>query len=593
MAARSRPADPSCAPRVAALSMYGGPSVAALGAAQSTAMKRFAIRAILLATLLTPLVALAQNIEDPSDPLYADQWALAHIGAACAWGYTIGNPNVTVAVVDSGVDLGHPDLVDRLRTDGDDFVDGDDDPTDENGHGTNVAGIIAATLDNAEGGAGLAPGVQILPVRVMNARGSGSDRSIARGIRFSADQGAQVINLSLGATLTIGAETEFELVSAAIRYAQDKGSLVVVAAGNDFVPLPNAIIGDNPDVLVVAATDDNDRKAAFSNSGPWISVTAPGVHILSTMPTYEVYLTSDEIPEDERFHQDYDYMSGTSQATPFVAALAALLFSEHPDWDARQVAEEIKSQAADISRQNRRLVEKGYLGSGRIDACKALGGQAAQQPGAEPSIPAEPGDGLGTEPSIPAEPGTGLVTEPGVPAAPGGAAGARLGSDRLLILGVLVCGAVLLLGVMLFSLLRVTRRPAAAPAAVPVYAPPPAVGSTQPYQVASAPVAMPAPAQSSAWGLLVVIAGPSQARSYPLAGPELQIGRGDDCAILLLEDGTISRRHAVVRNDGRQVTVEDVGSSHGTYLNGQQVAGPVQVRRGDVLQVGQTQLRFE
>lgn len=554
---------------------------------QSTAMKHFAIRAVLLAALLTPLVALAQNIESPNDPLYADQWALAHVGAACAWGYTIGNPDVTVAVVDSGVDMGHPDLVDRLRADGRDFIDGDDDPSDENGHGTNVAGIIAATLDNAEGGAGLAPGVQILPVRVMNARGSGSDRSIARGIRFAADQGAQVINLSLGATLTIGAETESELVSSAIRYAQDQGALVVVAAGNDFVPLPNAIVGDNPDVLVVAATDDNDRKAAFSNSGPWISVTAPGVHILSTMPTYEVYLTSDQLPEDERFRQDYDYMSGTSQAAPFVSALAALLFSEHPDWDARQVAEEIKSRAADISRQNRRLVEQGYLGSGRIDACQSLGGLVAAEPGAEPGagLGAEPGTG----PGAPAGPGTGV----GAPAGPGGTAGARLGSDMLLIVGVLACGAVLLLGIMLFSLVRVARRPAAAPAAVPVYAAPPATGSTQPYQAAAAPVAVPAPAEPSAWGMLAVIAGPSQARSYPLAGPESLIGRSDDCAVLLLGDGTVSRRHAVVRNDGRQVTVEDAGSSHGTYLNGQQVTGPVQARRGDVLQVGQTQLRFE
>src|SRR5205085_7799379 len=138
----------------------------------------------------------------------------------------------------------------------------------------------------------------------------------------------------------------------AIRYGQQHGALVVVAAGNDFVPLPNAISADNPDVLIVAATDEDDVKADFSNSGPWISVTAPGVHILSTMPTYEVYLTSDAVPADERFQQNYDYMSGTSQATPFVSALGGLLFSEHPDWDASQVAQEIKNYAADITKQN-------------------------------------------------------------------------------------------------------------------------------------------------------------------------------------------------------------------------------------------------
>src|SRR4030095_6461911 len=175
-------------------------------------------------------------------------------------------------------------------------------------------------------------------------------------VRYAADKGAKVINLSLGATLTIGADTESELVTSAIHYAQDKGALVVVAAGNDFAQLPNAIVGDNPDTLVVAATDDDDRKADFSNSGAWIGVTAPGGHILSTMPTYEVYLTSDQVPRDERFENNYDYMSGTSQATPLVSALAALEFSAHTDWDARQVAQEIKDRAADISKQNRKLV---------------------------------------------------------------------------------------------------------------------------------------------------------------------------------------------------------------------------------------------
>src|SRR5262245_61804615 len=94
--------------------------------------------------LLTPALTLASPAA-PNDPLYGDQWGLAQVGATCAWASTTGSPNVTVAVVDSGVDMHHPDLVDRLRTDGRDFVDGDDDPSDENGHGTNVAGIIAAT----------------------------------------------------------------------------------------------------------------------------------------------------------------------------------------------------------------------------------------------------------------------------------------------------------------------------------------------------------------------------------------------------------------------------------------------------------------
>ncbi|HMO58899.1 MAG TPA: S8 family peptidase, partial [Roseiflexaceae bacterium] len=296
------------------------------------------LHVLLLGLLLLAQPAAAQVTDPPQDPRYAEQWALQALGAPCAWGTTIGRTEVIVAVIDSGVDPAHPDLVDRLLS-GRDFVDGDDDPTDTNGHGTNVAGIIAATLNNAEGIVGLAPGISILPVRVMNDRGYGSDRAIARGIRYAADEGARVINLSLGATLMISAEQESAEVMRAIRYAQDRDVLVVVAAGNDFVPLPNAIVGDNPDVLVVAAVDPYDRKADFSNSGPWVAVSAPGVQILSTMPTYEVYLTSRAVPRDERFRNGYDFMSGTSQATPFVSALAALLFSAHPEWDARQGAQ--------------------------------------------------------------------------------------------------------------------------------------------------------------------------------------------------------------------------------------------------------------
>ena len=104
----------------------------------------------------------------------------------------------------------------------------------------------------------------------------------------------------------------------------------------------------------------------------------------------------------------------------------------------------------------------------------------------------------------------------------------------------------------------------------------------------------PAPYQpAGTWGSLAVVAGPAQPRVYPLAGAGALIGRGEDCAVLLLGDGTISRRHAIVRNDGRQVTIEDAGSAHGTYLSGQRVVGPVALRRGDIIQVGQTLLRFQ
>jgi len=130
-----------------------------------------------------------------------------------------------------------------------------------------------------------------------------------------------------------------------------------------------------------------------------------------------------------------------------------------------------------------------------------------------------------------------------------------------------------------------SRRPRAAPVA-PVYTPPVAA----PQQT---PVARAAPTPSGAWGALTVIGGPTQPTSYSLAGSETLIGRDTTCTIQLAGDGTVSRRHAIVRNDGRQITVEDAGSSHGTYLNGQPISGPAPVQRGAVLRVGQTLLRFD
>jgi thermitase len=509
-----------------------------------------------LRVLLILAIFLLAAPSAPNDPNFDEQWALRKVGALCAWDRTTGSTEVIVAIVDSGVDPTHPDLVDRLRTDGYDFVDDDSDPRDENGHGTHVAGIVAAVLNNNEGVAGLAPNVTILPVRVMDVRGRGSDRAIARGIRFSADKGAKVINLSLGATLTLNADEPSALVNDAIIYAQQQGALVVVAAGNDAVPLPNAIAVDNPDVLVVAATDERDRKAPFSNSGPWVAVSAPGVHILSTMPTYEVFLTSDRLPPDERFRRNYDYMSGTSQATPYVAALAALLFSANPEWSAAQVAEVIRSNATNIRDLNPRF----DLGTGRIDACKSFGGppaEAAPQPAPSPST--------------------------------------VRGESFFGLLALCICGIVLALVIMTLTFIRGGRRraptPAPVPASVPVYTPPPAPTPPQPYRPTPPPVAAPQP-PTGAWGTLMVIAGAAQPRTYSLAGAEVLIGRSEECQIVLIGDGSISRRHAIVRNDGRQVTVADAGSSHGTYLNGVRITQPTPVRRGDVLQVGQTQLRF-
>jgi hypothetical protein len=272
------------------------------------------------------------------------------------------------------------------------------------------------------------------------------------------------------------------------------------------------------------------------------------------MPTYEVFLTSDRLPPDERFRRNYDYMSGTSQATPYVAALAALLFSANPDWSPAQVAETIRSNATNIRDLNPRF----ELGTGRIDACKSFGGppaEAAPQPAPSPST---------------------------------------VRSESILgLLALCICGIVLALVIMTLTFIRGGRRraptPAPVPAPVPVYTPPPAPTPPQPYR----PTPVDAPqSPTGAWGTLMVIAGAAQPRTYSLDGAEMLIGRSEECQIVLIGDGSVSRRHAIVRNDGRQVTVADAGSSHGTYLNGVRITQPTPVRRGDVLQVGQTQLRF-
>jgi subtilisin family serine protease len=493
----------------------------------------FNIHYSLLLLLLLPTLAAAQA-GAPNDPLYPQQWGLERVGAPCAWQVSTGRQTVIVAVVDSGVDLGHPDLQGRLRKDGFDFVDNDGDPSDQNGHGTHVSGIIAAALDNAEGGVGLAPSVQILPVRVMDARGVGGDRRIAAGIDYAVNQGARVINLSLGSTLLLATPASSPRISQAIRRALDAEIVVVVAAGNDFVPLPNAIVGANEDVIVVAAATRDDRRAVFSNSGPWIDVVAPGERILSTMPTYEVYLTSAALPAAERFTQNYDYMSGTSQAAPFVSALAALLISAHPDWGVRQVTEAIKAAAADIypnmPSYYRRLQ---LLGSGRIDACAAMGGAASA---------------------------------PGWPIVP-----IALGAGFLLLTGGAGAAA---------ALLR-RRRPASRPAPPPPgQAAPPHLGDTL---VAGGP----------AWGRLLVIAGPAAGSEHRLSTPSALIGRSADATVSIPGDRAISRSHARLSQDGGQASIEDLGSSYGTMVNGRPIRRPTPLRPGDTITIGETSLRYE
>ncbi|WP_175989181.1 S8 family peptidase [Bacillus sp. Marseille-Q1617] len=240
----------------------------------------------------------------PNDTYYQGyQYGPQNTYTNYAWDYTRGSSGQEIAVLDTGVDYNHPDL-DGKTIRGYDFVDNDYYPMDLNGHGTHVAGTAAAETNNGTGIAGMAPNTRILAVRVLDANGSGSLADIADGIRYAADQGAEVINLSLGC------DCSTTTLENAVNYAWNKGSVVIAAAGNDgvsttFEPASYA------NVIAVGAVDSNDRKASFSNYGSWVDVTAPGVDIAATVP-----------------NNGYSYMSGTSMASPHVAGLAGLLASQ-------------------------------------------------------------------------------------------------------------------------------------------------------------------------------------------------------------------------------------------------------------------------
>ncbi|TKD72393.1 S8 family peptidase [Pseudalkalibacillus hwajinpoensis] len=240
----------------------------------------------------------------PNDPFYkTKQYAPQKVKAEQAWDVTQSNSSVKIAVIDTGVDYNHPDLAGKVIK-GYDFADNDNDPMDEHYHGTHVSGIAAAKTNNGIGIAGLSPNASILAVRVLDESGSGSLDDVAQGIRYSADQGAQVINLSLGGIL--GSQT----LKDAVNYAWNKGSVVVAAAGNESSPKPS-YPAYYSNAIAVAATDQNDTIAFYSNYGTWVDIAAPGSSVYSTMPG-----------------NSYDNLSGTSMASPVVAGVAGLLAAQ-------------------------------------------------------------------------------------------------------------------------------------------------------------------------------------------------------------------------------------------------------------------------
>ncbi len=281
-----------------------------------------------------------------NDPLRSRQWALDQTSFERAWTATSG-AGVTVAVIDTGVDAAHEDLG-AVVLPGIDYIDGGRDGRyDPDGHGTHVAGIIAARVNNGRGIAGAAPGVHILPVRVLDASGSGVSSNVAAGIIWATDHGAKVINLSLGGGPSAGMQI-------AMQYALKKGTVVLAAAGNNGASGNVAVYPSAyPEAIAVGAFDESLSRATYSNIAGYVDVSAPGSNILSTWSTSS---------------NSYAVASGTSMATPYASAEAALIISENRSLSPAAVTAILESTARDAGAPG---VDPSF-GHGLIDPAAAV-----------------------------------------------------------------------------------------------------------------------------------------------------------------------------------------------------------------------------
>jgi len=303
-----------------------------------------------------PPTALAAAV---NDPLFPQQWGLTKIGAEQVWPITRG-AGVIVAVVDSGTGP-HPDLESNLLA-GVNLFGGANEPgapdVDNQGHGTHVAGIIAAAANNSIGVAGVAPEARILPLRVLGPDGRGRSVDVVAGVRMAADMGARVINLSLGG------DQESPALNEAITYATDKGSLVVAAAGNDGPTATPKWPAAFDLTIAVSFVDQQNVPGSRSQSGAYIDIAAPGVSILSTALG------------------DYGFSTGSSMAAAYVSGAAALLFAAQPGLSVAQVREILLQSATDIGAPGR----DDLTGNGLLNVAGAFALLAAMFP--DSAVPA-------------------------------------------------------------------------------------------------------------------------------------------------------------------------------------------------------------
>ncbi len=275
-----------------------------------------------------------------NDPRRSSQWAFNVVAFETAWATTRG-AGVCVAVLDTGIQLDHPDFAGRIAG----TYDLTSDPIEDGyGHGTHVAGIVAANADNAIGVAGSAPAVDLLVVKVLGDAGSGPSSATANGVIWAVDHGARVINLSLGSACATVC-TSYAM-AAAVDYAQAHDVVIVAAAGNDGTPGdPEYNWPSSPAALAwpiaVASIDQAQNRSTFSTQASYVDVAAPGSAIWSTAPTHATVAWPSGT-------SGYGGMSGTSMATPYVTGLVAILRSAHPTETAAQIRARVTGTVTDL-----------------------------------------------------------------------------------------------------------------------------------------------------------------------------------------------------------------------------------------------------
>lgn len=323
-----------------------------------------------------------------NDPYYPDMWHFPKIQMENAWNIQTGSSTVRVAVVDTGIDYAHEDFVGRTIIKGKDVSTCDStldqlkaaggncsqpkapdtDPMDTNGHGTHVAGTIGAVANNGIGVAGINHEVTLIGIKVLGRGGAGGIPDIANGIIDAADRGAKIINMSLGGE---GSCAPNSAIRSSVEYAQKKGALVVVAAGNNAIDASRIAPANCPGVFVIGATGPNDERSSYSNFGSLVSLSAPGGNKTTSACRAAECVTST--------WQNNAYISivGTSMATPHVAGVAALVLAQNPTFTAEQLRTCLLSSADPISTDR-------PIGGKRLNAYNAL--NACSESNTPPSV---------------------------------------------------------------------------------------------------------------------------------------------------------------------------------------------------------------